>query len=82
MTIELPPHRLERLHELLAAVRTTCKRIATRRWQKLIGELRSILLALPGGRGLFSTLQEAFWHPTTDNRLKLTPAVHNFLTDF
>jgi hypothetical protein len=36
MTIELPPHRLERLHELLAAVPTTCKRIATRRWQNLL----------------------------------------------
>ena len=82
MTVELPPHRLDRLHELLADVPATCKRISPRRWQKFLGELRSMLLALPGGRGLFSTLQDAFRHPTTDNRLKLSPAVHDFLADF
>jgi hypothetical protein len=41
-----------------------------------------MLIALPGGRSLFSTLQEAFRLPTLDRRLKLSPAVHDFLIDF
>jgi hypothetical protein len=41
-----------------------------------------MLLAFPGGRGLFSTLQDAFRHPILDGQLKLSPAVHDFLNDF
>jgi hypothetical protein len=82
LTIELPPHRLDRLNELLAEVPRTCRRISAKRWHKIIGELRSMLLALPGGRGLFSTLQEVFRHPTIEGRLKLTTTVHGFLDDF
>ena len=81
-TLELPPHKLDRLNELLASVPTTCKRISAKRWHKLLGELRSMLLAFPGGRGLFSTLQDAFRHHTLDGRLKLSAAVHDFLNDF
>ena len=39
-------------------------------------------LAIPGGLGLFSTLQEAFRHPTADGRLRLCKHVHDFLEDF
>ena len=83
LTVELPPHRITRLHDILASIRPTQRRIATKTWHKILGELRSMTLAIPGARGLFSTLQEAFRHPEpTGNRLRLHKHVHDFLLDF
>jgi len=59
-TITLPDHRAAHLHDILAAIPRECSRISTRHWHQLLGELCSMTLALPGSRGLFSTLQEAF----------------------
>ena len=59
-TLELPPHRRSRLHEILDGIAPTQRRISTKTWHKVIGELRSMVAAIPGSRGLFSTLQEAF----------------------
>jgi len=39
-------------------------------------------LALPGSRGLFSTLQEAFRHSDMHGRICLHKATHDFLNDF
>ena len=58
-TLHLPPHRLERLYQLLDAIRPPRKRVATKLWHQLLGELRSMALALPGARGFFSVLQDA-----------------------
>ncbi|GKZ00083.1 hypothetical protein MPSEU_000961700 [Mayamaea pseudoterrestris] len=83
MTVALPAHRLERLREILASIPPTRRRIATKQWHKFLGELRSMSLAIPGSRGLFSSLQEAFRHPDGHSgRLRLTQAVHDFLEDF
>ncbi len=38
--------------------------------------------AVPGGRRLFSTLQEAFHHPADSGQLKFRPNVHDFLDNF
>jgi hypothetical protein len=75
LTLELPPHKLDHLNELLVSVPETCTRISAKRWHRLLRELRSMLLAFLGARGLFSTLEEAFRHLTRDGRLKLSPAV-------
>ena len=58
MTISLPPHRQVRLLNLLE---TGLKQHHIERvdLQKLIGELRSMSLALPGSKGCFSFLQNA-----------------------
>ena len=55
-TVRLPPHRLERLHTLLASFMHH-KTATLAQWHRLLGELRSMVLALPGGEGLFSPLQ-------------------------
>ena len=81
-TIELPPHRIERLHAILNSIKPNQRRIATKEWHKVMGELRSMVMAIPGARGLFSTLQEAFRHPEEPHRLKLRQHVHDFLADF
>ncbi|MBV5276445.1 hypothetical protein JZU56_00955, partial [bacterium] len=56
-TIELPPHRLQRLTDLLDSIPPQQKRSGVKAWQRLLGELRSMTLAIPGSRGLFSVLQ-------------------------
>lgn len=58
-TLNLPPHRVERLYELLAAIKPPKKRVSTKFWHQLLGELRSMAPALPGSRGLSSLLQVA-----------------------
>ena len=82
-TIELPPHRVARLNAILASVTPKMKVITVQQWHKILGELHSMSIAIPGARGLFSLLQEAFRHVEADRpRIRLTKAVHGFLDDF
>ena len=82
-TITLPTHRVERLNEILDSIQPKQRTITTKEWHKVIGELRSMSIALPGSAGLFSVLQEAFRHEELDRpRLRLTKTLHGFLQDF
>ena len=81
MTIQLPPHRVDRLAELLASIPPTQKRIALRKWHKILGELRSMSLALPGARNMFSQMQQALSN-RCKTRVSLTNGVHQALDDF
>jgi hypothetical protein len=84
-TIELPPHRVDRLNHILSSFPKNQRRTSRRKWQQLVGELRSMVLALPGGRGLFSQLQSVLTYPGNakpSDRLRLTRAVHDQLDDF
>jgi hypothetical protein len=80
-TIRLPPHRVERLFEILDSIKPYHRTVSTKQWHKVLGELRSMTLAIPGSKGLFSILQEAFRHEENE-RLQLSPAVHGILRDF
>jgi hypothetical protein len=80
MTIELPPHRLEHFHKVLDSLPRSNKRIALKKWHQVLGELRSMSLTIPGLRGCFSLLQQAFRH-TEKNRVRLTENLHDFLAD-
>jgi hypothetical protein len=62
MTLELPPHRIECLFDLLDSVLPRKKRVSITKWQKLLGELRSMVLDIPGDRGCFIILQEVPVH--------------------
>ena len=81
MTLTLPPRRLQRLAALLGDIPPSQRRLSLPKWHKLLGELRSMSLALPGSRGLFSHLQQAI-HSRRGNRLRLTTAFHHALDDF
>jgi hypothetical protein len=48
MKVELPPHRVERIFELLDSVTPGQRRTSTNKWQTLVGELRSMVLTIPG----------------------------------
>jgi hypothetical protein len=83
-TIKLPPHRLERLNTLLSQFLHHQWRTSRRKWQKLLGKLRSMVLAIPGGRGLFSQLQTVLTTvemPHPSDRLCLSTAIHDQLND-
>ena len=81
MTLTLPPRRLARLEEILASIPSTQKRLALEKWYKLLGELRSMSIALPASRGLFSSLQAAL-RTRNGTRLRLDKAFHDALDDF
>jgi hypothetical protein len=81
MTIQLPPHRVERLAEILASIPTTQKRTSVKKWYKVLGELRSMSIALPGSRNIFSHMQSAL-SVKKGHRVTLDRGVHSALEDF
>ena len=78
-TIELPEHRRLRFLEILENLQDR-RRVSLQDWHKALGELRSMILAIPGGRGFFSTLQTGFKH-TEKNRIRINKPMHDALTD-
>jgi hypothetical protein len=81
-TLELPPHRRVRLHELLNEIPPTQKRLSVAKWHRILGELRSMTLAIPGARGLFSHIQAALRSVDTTKRIRASRHVHATLDDF
>ena len=79
MTISLPPHRQERLLSLLGTI-IKRKRASVQEWHQLLGELRSMSLAIPGSRGCFSFLQHAL-RPGA-KRITITQPIRDQLMDF
>jgi hypothetical protein len=79
-TLELPTHRFERLCVIFAELRGA-KRVSVKTWHKLLGELRSMVLAIPGGRGLFSVLQTGFKH-SDRHRIRIDCHLRAQLDDF
>ena len=78
-TISLPQHRQDRLLAILKKM-VKRKRSSVHEWQCLLGELRSMALALPGANGCFSFLQHALGNG--NNRIKITKEVRDQLQDF
>jgi hypothetical protein len=62
--ISLPPRRLQRLADILAEIPLSQnRRMSVKRWHQILGELRSMALAIPGAaRGLFSHMQDVLCH--------------------
>jgi len=83
MTIKLLEHRQIRLGEILASLPPSQKRIGLKKWwHKILGELRSMSLALPGARNMFSAMQHALTHRQKGTRINLNKGVHQALNDF
>ena len=81
MTIHLPPHRVERLWEILDSIPKSQKRTSMKKWHTVLGELRSMAIALPGARNMFGRLQNAI-SPKSKTRVDLSKGVHQALDDF
>lgn len=80
-TIELPSHRQERLHELVTTYQGR-KRASLKEWRKLLGELRSMAIALPGSAGLFTHMQAALVQAGQNSRIRITKSVRDELADW
>ena len=78
-TLELPPHRRQRLSDCLTTFRGR-KRCSLRDVQKLLGELRSMSQGIPGCRGLFSQLQHDL-QAGAGNRVRLRQPTLDHLED-
>lgn len=81
LTIQLPIHRQERLAEILASIPSHQKRTSIKKWHKVLGELRSMSIALPGSRSLFSHMQRSL-ASRQGNRITLKKGVHQATADF
>ena len=81
MTITLPAHRIARLFEILDDIPPSQKRISVKKWHRVLGELRSMSLALPGARHCFSIMQAAL-ADHIKGRLALRRGIHQALSDF
>jgi hypothetical protein len=78
-TVGLPAHRQARLLAILQELQGKDK-IQAKEWHKVVGELRSMTLAIPGSRNHFSVLQHAL--ATADrSRVRITKAVKSQLRD-
>ena len=80
-TIRLPKHRSERLVTILDSLDGR-KRVCTSEWHKILGELRSMSLAVPGARGLFSALQTGFQQKEATHRVRIDRNMRIQLEDF
>ena len=78
-TIELPEHRRLRFLEITGNLRDR-RRVSVKDWHKALGELRSMILAIPGGRGFFSTLQTGF-KQSDKHRIRINKPMHDAITD-
>jgi hypothetical protein len=80
MTLALPPHRQAHLLSLLQDLETK-QRVSRKKWQQLLGELRSMALAISGAKYHFSLLQNALKTPMQP-RIRITSLLRQALHDW
>ena len=79
-TIELPPHRKERLLQVFKNLHGQ-QRVSKKAWQGLLGELRFASIGIPGSKGLFCILQLGL-SKADKGRVRVTPAIRAHLASF
>ena len=79
-TVQLQEARVLQLNEILAKLPKEKKSVSKKIWYQVLGKLRSMVLAILGGRGLFSALQPALQRTT--GRIRFSQAVHDKLDDW
>ena len=81
MTLYLLPHRENLFKEILDRIPTIQKRIVIDNWHQILGEICSVVLALPCALGLFNNMQEALRH-MEGKMVALNRCIHLALEDF
>ena len=79
-TIELPAHRKETLAQIFRDLSQT-RRVSRKSWQKILGKLRFVSVAIPGSASLFSALQLAL-NRSTDNRVRINANLRSHINAF
>ena len=80
-TIHLPQHRVTRFTTMLQEVEGQ-RQVSKKRWRKLLGELRSMMLAIPGAEGMFIHIQAALVNAGSSNRIKVDWSTRDELRDW
>jgi len=80
MHIRLPTHRVDRLRSLLHTY-SNCKHTTCRKWQRLLGELRSMTLAIHSTQYMFCALQYPLL-ATTSHRFRIPGLARQALHDW
>ena len=57
------------------------RRVSKKRWRKLLGELRSMMLAIPGAEGMFFHIQAELVNAGSSNRIKVDQSTRDELRD-
>ena len=70
-----------RFRDILSTIYHSQKRIGVDKWHRVLGELCSMTIYLPGSRGLSNHMQEALRN-VNGNMVTLTKGVHQALEDF
>jgi hypothetical protein len=81
MTIQLPEHGVAPLLEILDSIPPTQTQTSVKKWHKILGELCSMSLALPGAHNIFSSMQNALSNKS-GSCVNLNKGVHHALEDF
>jgi hypothetical protein len=81
-TLKLPPHHRVRLQELLDKIPPMQQQVSVAKWHRILGELRSMTLAIPGACGLFSHIQAALRSTDTTKQIRVSRHMHATLEDF
>ena len=79
-TIKLAPHCLKRLLELLNTFPWSRRNCPKRELQRLLGKIRSMILAIPGGVGYLFWIQHQV--KQAGEQILLTPHFHDAMEDF
>ena len=79
-TLELPPHRKQALNEIFAGLARK-KRVSRKQWERILGKLRFVSVAIPGSASLFSAMQLAL-NKSEDSRVRITRALRDHIDAF
>jgi hypothetical protein len=80
MTLTIPRHRHDKLLLHLADASTKI-RVSRKKWQQLLGELRSVALVIPSAKYLFSIMQHALIDQPGP-RIRLNAVLKHSITDW
>ena len=70
----MPPHRTQRLQKIFDDLRDR-KRAGRKQWERMLGKLRFVAVAIPGSAGLFSPLLQLALTHCKAGRVCVTTAV-------
>ena len=79
-TLELPPHRKLALAEIFADLASR-HRVSRKTWERILGKLRFVSVAIPGSAGLFGALQDAL-NNESGGRIRLTRVLRYHIDAF
>ena len=79
-TLELPPHRKSELASIFKSL-CSARRVSHKRFERILGKLRFVSVAIPGSAGIFSALQLAL-NKAQDGQIKVTKSLKDHIFAF